>query len=1186
MLKIAKAKDEKSFYKKFPTQEAFLKVHGKEFKKAQLANSIKNAQGGVSTDPGNDYYDNNYTGFETGYQQIPQSRQQLQPVSQLTPKGSTDNSIGGIKGFDTTTSATQGVKKSNIPIVGQITNTVTDISNAAQAFENERKQLRTAQQNKGVSDIQLQAVNSIDVGAQQQQEDTQHKRNLAFRQPISGNNLFPINGIGSNILNQNGGNFQGGGEIQNTYGNDYSLYDNGGYEPLNDSNIKNFRQGGEFNAQEGFDYGGLSNMATGMVGQAYDDNAGFQTGKVVGDVVNMIPGVGPIFGAIASPVLGAIGGGLDNAFGDAGKIKSTQSAVNRNIKGIQTAATSKSIHGQNQSYMKEGGSINDWNPQLITKFGDHSAKDIYDFAHEGMSSLRTGGNLRDYVPPSERAMETYAMGGLINPPNRITKDALSNTTIIPNTNPTINEDRFRYAVGTQGGVQHGINGEQGYYLYYGKKPGDSGFDPKINREFVNQSRYETYMNSPQGHQYRHDLSSNSTHPVEPFAIGGQLQMGGQLQTQWGGKAQPISHNPYMPGSGETIMFKGASHNNGGIGVNYGSQNGSQIEVEGGEPMYEMQDGGNIDPNTGQPSTTGIVLGNIRASNDVIKSTGDNQLMKLYDDYGGTFKSMGAKLAGQENKANSYMGKASTIANDADNTKWGSLNKSTANMIQKAGDSRLKEIAISKTKLANFQTAINDAADEHSSLLGKKVSAEAYGKGIVAIDKDPITKNNPVKAAKKGIKLVNGGPTDPPKPLTFNSEEEAIAAGYIKRPDGTWHNITKGTALPAVVSKTAIADTNVPAQHQNSTGLYGNITPEQFEVYKKRNDWYDWTGFDPHNHAQVVKYENAFNAKAKELGSNVSIGQQGKAGQQGMFGQQDYSANIDMNTNQKSNPDTDLTAIINSPNKRIDIVPNNQNKLWQYANIANQFIPKHQLPGLDPRQLTGEMYSLENNNLDPVQANFYHPNLTTPYDISLQDQLNANNSDYRSTQRMAGYNPSMMSNLNAQKYAANSKVLGDQFRMNQGEKAQVYGQNTNILNAAQEKNLGIADQQYVRQSQAISNTKAVNEHALTSIADKYIQNDERNLAYNVQSNMFPTFGYDSSGKIHTQGPGAQFNIPQMYGGKETIQELPVYKADGTTIDHYKMQPIDNSQNGNSINRRKSSIVKNAKNGSIVKMYKNF
>jgi hypothetical protein len=36
----------------------------------------------------------------------------------------------------------------------------------------------------------------------------------------------------------------------------------------------------------------------------------------------------------------------------------------------------------------------------------------------------------------------------------------------------------------------------------------------------------------------------------------------------------------------------------------------------------------------------------------------------------------------------------------------------------------------------------------------------------------------------------------------------------------------------------------------------------------------------------------------------------------------------------------------------------------------------------------------------------------------------------------------------------------------------------------------------------------------------------------------------------------------------------------------MQPIDNSQNGNSINRRKSSIVKNAKNGSIVKMYKNF
>ena len=40
MLKIAGVKTEAAFYKKFPTQEAFMKVHGKEFKKAQIGTSF------------------------------------------------------------------------------------------------------------------------------------------------------------------------------------------------------------------------------------------------------------------------------------------------------------------------------------------------------------------------------------------------------------------------------------------------------------------------------------------------------------------------------------------------------------------------------------------------------------------------------------------------------------------------------------------------------------------------------------------------------------------------------------------------------------------------------------------------------------------------------------------------------------------------------------------------------------------------------------------------------------------------------------------------------------------------------------------------------------------------------------------------------------------------------------------
>ena len=58
ILKIAGVKNEKEFYKKFPTEEAFLKKHGKELKKAQKRTSpmqaIKNfcndCVGGIRTD--------------------------------------------------------------------------------------------------------------------------------------------------------------------------------------------------------------------------------------------------------------------------------------------------------------------------------------------------------------------------------------------------------------------------------------------------------------------------------------------------------------------------------------------------------------------------------------------------------------------------------------------------------------------------------------------------------------------------------------------------------------------------------------------------------------------------------------------------------------------------------------------------------------------------------------------------------------------------------------------------------------------------------------------------------------------------------------------------------------------------------------------------------------------------------
>jgi hypothetical protein len=248
--------------------------------------------------------------------------------------------------------------------------------------------------------------------------------------------------------------------------------------------------------------------------------------------------------------------------------------------------------------------------------------------------------------------------------------------------------------------------------------------------------------------------------------------------------------------------------------------------------------------------------------------------------------------------------------------------------------------------------------------------------------------------------------------------------------------------------------------------------------------------------------------------------------------------------------------------------------WQYAyNTALPFLrPSNQLE-LDPTQLSGEMFALANNQVEPVFAQSYKPMLSTPFDISLQDQLNANQADYNATQRLVGYNPAALSQLNAQKYAANSAVLGQQTRLNQAEKARVYEANRNILNDAQLKNIGIYDQQMVRQSQALSNTKAQTQVALNSIADKYSKNRLENRTLGVYENLY-NYRYDPRFRAINMNPLQQWNMAgnplagNMSSGSSS--QLPegwevLYDASG--------QP------------KKVEKIKNAKNGNIVKAIKN-
>lgn len=405
MLKMAGVKTEAAFYKKYPTQEAFMKAHGKAFEKAQFGNMFDK-------------------GLNVGNRNVPSGLGYTPMSTSLTSSGfKMPDAAGAFAKANPLPAGVQSMKvpdsiggaTSKIPGAGQILGAATGIINAAGAFKQQKNKLQGLRQQNKVVGVQRQAKNSIDVDAARQRQDSASKAREAIMQPIDPGSIYPVNGVGTNVLAKNGMMLEDGGEIQNTYApND--LYDDLGYEPLEDSTqVKQYNRGGFVKAAGGFSSfmgGGGTDFANKMVGNAFGNNAGSQMGQAVGGALKMIPGVGTVAGAVAAPILGAIGGLADNMFGDAGKIKDEQKELTAQTDGMLTEDNIKTYQGQNSSSLRDGGYVsNDWTPQMIAKFGDHSPEDVYDFAHEGMDSLRAGGHLKEYRDPSERAMQTFAMGG-------------------------------------------------------------------------------------------------------------------------------------------------------------------------------------------------------------------------------------------------------------------------------------------------------------------------------------------------------------------------------------------------------------------------------------------------------------------------------------------------------------------------------------------------------------------------------------------------------------------------------------------------------------------------------------------------------------------------------------------------------------------------------------------------------
>jgi hypothetical protein len=586
-----------------------------------------------------------------------------------------------------------------------------------------------------------------------------------------------------------------------------------------------------------------------------------------------------------------------------------------------------------------------------------------------------------------------------------------------------------------------------------------------------------------------------------------FDMGGELQTHWGGYAEPMSYNPYLPGTGQTVMFRGKSHEeyspNGetGIGITYG---GNPVEVERGEPMVELEEGGVVDPETGEVQKSGVVFGNLKIPNQYIDLLGDKSAK------GKKFKNYVADLSKTEEKQNKLIEKSTNELNRFDvKNSFDKLKLTALEASIKGGNMKLKEIADKKINAAALQNAINDTAEENGLV------ADDLARGKVKIDKEAMKEY--AKFGGKFTKAQVGGKVVKGRGDKWSYTQAGNTGNPIwddtQRYDQEW--------TPSV--KTALGDKERAKKMldyiNNSYGVESDKVKKSLNKFSTEEEKINFLTTQGTNR-EVGPIHHVIDAAIKYTSPGMTT-----------------PLKENVKEIKKENPQTKPIEYKRSP--LIDI-----------GNQALDYLRPTDQEALDMEQLYPEMYAMSSNQLEPVPAQGYQPELGVPYDISLQDQLNANQADYRAMQRIAGYNPAAQANLNAQKYQANQQVLGTQFRANQEMKDRVYTENRNILNQAKLTNLGIYDKQYERQAQALSNTKATTQAALNSISDKMAKNELENRTLGIYENLYK-YRYDKSGRAINMNGIFQPNIPTVGGVNATQKQVPVLDENGN-VKYYQLQ----------------------------------
>jgi hypothetical protein len=1137
MLKIAKVKSEKEFYKKYPTEEAFMKAHGKAFKKAAMGSQMVNDQLHQLTDFGNPpiaqkgigmgmtsnpqdftkyFQGTNQSGlnpdgtikqvgdaFNNAAMAQMSGQQMASNMSSQFATPSSDKLLGANdinKGAGTSSSGV-GAMDMGMAALGALPGIIGGI----EAIGAQKKTKKKAEQNTQLSGLALQAQNTAQAP---KRKYVRPEDNII--QPGQFGNPY---GSGTNFLAENGTRIGGNPtEIQNMY-NPGDMYTDLGFEPLGET-LKQFKHGGGVHKAE--------------LGEYFQDSGQAQIGSAVGQAAGNLIG-GPLGGMIGGFV-GKIGGNLLGGAKQARQLQAEQDRASMN--NAQLAFGQSNQFG---AYMEQGGKVDvgdeykwvshTWQPQTITKFGEYNVKDLLKPPHDA-DMLRSGGHLKDeyYTPPSAEAMFTGR----------------------PELQPLTMEQ------------------------------------------------------------------------------GGKMALGGELQIGEGGYAETLSYNPNLPG-GEIGMFRGASHDNGGIQTQYG-ENG--VEVEGGEPFtilenYDSQNGSSLEEGGANKNLT--VFGNIKINKNIADLMGDSKAK------GKKFKHYVADIAKNDAKQLKTISKADEEIINADNNSTAGHLKLITNELIKQGAEEYQKINAKKIQEAGIvQNAILDTASQ----LGVKSDRLAEGK--IEKEKDPrmmaqngfvggpLTPEQRLRTEGPGGTLYEGAKhyvTErgqlplfarmlgaKPKPQYFNAE----MTNTLMNADDRSYMVNKPYNEDMTNQLMYASRNNAPFNNALNTSLlfgtpYTQVSPAPVATASSVQTEPMLVANTPISQTPTSNKKGKSTAKSSKMPTNkgpldASVIKQLYSARSLPGAPQELPVGISPldlqpvgNLMQNSEDESlsfgqralgSLKSLGKGLGKGID-------KYGATAlSYAAPFLrPSNANEALPPDQLYPEYFAMATNQLEPVQAQTFQPMLDTPMDISLNDQLNAIDSQSRAAIRAAGQNPSAQAMIMAQALEAKNKVLGEQTRINAANKMQTFDKNRALVNDAKLRNLQILDQQYVRQAQAKSNTREQTFNALSSIAAKTAQQRAANRKLAVMENMYG-FRFTPSGRAINVNAPAQFNTSSFASNSDKGLASGLeytYDSKGNIIGTRKA-PASSKASINELddtfakNGAKAS-KKNARNSSIVKALKN-